>query len=132
MLEPRTEDERKALRLRDVFISYPGAANVNGPGIWHSVLTEARAIVREELGAATMVTTSYARAFELEQVRADITRTAAVVQAFSSALLLYPDGQQLPNYLVDQLVNQQEVLVKLLSRERELTAKSEPEGGDRK
>lgn len=68
---------------------------------------------------------------DLDEVRADITRTAAVVQALSAALTTQDTGDGILVSLLESARTQEHRLAKLLSRERELMDKSEPEGGDR-
>ncbi|MEN6547580.1 MAG: hypothetical protein ABFE07_16220 [Armatimonadia bacterium] len=68
---------------------------------------------------------------DLDEVRADITRTAAVVQALSAALTTQDTGDGILVSLLESARTQEHRLAKLLSRERELMDKSEPEGVDR-
>ena len=135
----------------------PGFLDEKNRGRWLFMLAEARAIVREEqaspggLSPSELLRISESEVvdlrrqlddakklrplllteIELVHVRADITRTAAVGEflTLASDPAGWPDG--VPAFLIVDCTEQVIRMHSLLSRERELMAKSEPEGGDR-
>lgn len=118
MLELKNDEERKAMRLAKIMWDAE-CINEHDVRMCMCVLVEARAIFREEQAAKDNNTRSRRVDDELDKVRADITRTAVVVQAMAAALNLYGEEKP-PKNETDALSEQENKLRDLLVREREL------------
>ena len=120
-------EEWKAAERQIIAEKEESAARVNAAS--KAILDQQ--VANDEAMAKIVQRHTWLPADELAEVRADIMRTALVLSAFSQAILADHSCDAIDSEVEAAHTRAEDDLQRLLSRERELTAKTEPEGGDR-